>query len=268
MLGLDAVSLPFILDNRDRLPTLAALLDTGMLRELRSSAASLSASVWPTFSTGSQPGEHGQYFPFQWSAEHGRYLRIADPDWSEEFDCQPFWHRVARGRDPNHRLRHRSRPSRRTSALPADHQLVVPEQRRCQGLGPASPEGNPPSLRAQADRPRSSGPEIRPAMRSHTRSIDRRRASEGGRHALSDGEAMEPVRHRLVRSAPSGSQSLAGRRRFRLGSRAGRDACRVRRDRPATRPGPGGAREAGIGRPRSSCSACTAWSPTGRRTIS
>jgi len=95
MLGLDAVSLPFILDNRRNLPTLALLLDGGMLRELGSSARNLSASVWPTFLSGKQPGEHGQYFPFQWSAEHRKYLRVADPRWSEEFDCEPFWHRVA-----------------------------------------------------------------------------------------------------------------------------------------------------------------------------
>ena len=95
MLGLDAVSLPFILENRRGLPNLSALLDGGMLRELQSSASYLSASVWPTFSTGRQPGEHGQYFPFQWSAEHRQYLRVADPRWSEQFDCRPFWHRVA-----------------------------------------------------------------------------------------------------------------------------------------------------------------------------
>lgn len=96
MLGLDAVSLPFIVENRRSLRNLSALLDGGMLRELRSSASRLSASVWPTFSTGRQPGDHGQYFPFQWSAEHRQYLRVADPRWSEGFDCQPFWHRVAR----------------------------------------------------------------------------------------------------------------------------------------------------------------------------
>ena len=211
MLGLDAVSLPFILDNRVRLPTLASLLDTGMLRELRSSAAILSASVWPTFSTGSQPGEHGQYFPFQWSGKNGRYQRIADPELVGRIRLPTLLAPRRRGRAANHRVRHRARPSRRTSALPPDHQLVLPEQRRCQGLGPASPEGNPPAVRAQADRSRGAGPKIRPAMRSHTRSIDRRRASEGGRHALSDGAAMEPVRHRLVRGAPSGPQSVAGR---------------------------------------------------------
>jgi len=95
MLGLDAVSLPFILENRAKLPNLGSLLARGMLRELQSSASYLSASVWPTFSTGKQPGEHGQYFPFQWSGEHCRYRRVADGRWSEEFDCQPFWHRVA-----------------------------------------------------------------------------------------------------------------------------------------------------------------------------
>lgn len=95
MLGLDAVSLPFVRENRARLPVLGSLLERGMLRELASSASHLSASVWPTFSSGKQPGDHGQYFPFQWSARDGSYLRVADGRWSEKFDCHPFWHRVA-----------------------------------------------------------------------------------------------------------------------------------------------------------------------------
>ena len=100
MLGLDAVSLPFIVENRGRLPALASLLDQGELRELTSCASYLSASVWPTFSTGKQPGEHGQYFPFQWSGHERRYRRLADAEWSEEFDCQPFWHRIAEAGHP------------------------------------------------------------------------------------------------------------------------------------------------------------------------
>ena len=100
MIGLDAVSLPFVRENQDKLPVLGALLERGMLRELESSASYLSASVWPTFSSGTQPGEHGQYFPFQWSAKNGSYLRVADGRWSEEFDCQPFWHRVAQAGVP------------------------------------------------------------------------------------------------------------------------------------------------------------------------
>lgn len=97
MLGLDAVSLPFIHENRRKLPTLDRLLSAGELRHLTSSANHLSASVWPTFSTGAQPGEHGQYFPFQWDARDGRYRRVADRRWSEAYDVTPFWHRIARG---------------------------------------------------------------------------------------------------------------------------------------------------------------------------
>src|SRR6266567_3340801 len=100
MLGLDAVSLPFIRDNARKLPVLTSLLERGVLRELHSPAVHLSASVWPTFSTGKPPGEHGQYFPFQWSGEDRRYRRIADPRWSEEFGIEPFWHRVAKAGVP------------------------------------------------------------------------------------------------------------------------------------------------------------------------
>jgi predicted AlkP superfamily phosphohydrolase/phosphomutase len=95
MLGLDSVSLPFIQENRRKLPVLASLLETGMVRELETPAEYLSASVWPTFSTGKPPGEHGQYFPFQWCGKDRRYRRVADPHWSESFDLEPFWHRVA-----------------------------------------------------------------------------------------------------------------------------------------------------------------------------
>src|SRR5207302_752118 len=95
MLGLDAVSLPFIRDCARKLPVLASLLESGVLRELQSPAVHLSASVWATFSSGKPPGEHGQYFPFQWSGQDARYRRIADPRWSEEFHLEPFWHRVA-----------------------------------------------------------------------------------------------------------------------------------------------------------------------------
>jgi predicted AlkP superfamily phosphohydrolase/phosphomutase len=100
MLGLDAASLPFIRDNLRRLPVLASLLESGAVREPRSSATYLSASVWPTFSTGLAPGEHGQYFPFQWSAKDCRYRRVSDAAWSEDFSCEPFWQRVARAGIP------------------------------------------------------------------------------------------------------------------------------------------------------------------------
>ena len=100
MLGLDAASLPFIQDHRSRLPVLGSLLETGLLRELESTATYLAASVWPTFSSGMQPGEHGQYFPFQWSAKEHRYRRLADPLWSDSLDREPFWHRIAKAGIP------------------------------------------------------------------------------------------------------------------------------------------------------------------------
>lgn len=100
MLGLDAVSLPFIQDHLDRLPVLASLLEQGTLQHLQSSATFLAASVWPTFYTGRNPGEHGQYFPFQWNGGHCHYRRIADERWSEEFYLEPFWHRVAKAGIP------------------------------------------------------------------------------------------------------------------------------------------------------------------------
>lgn len=95
MLGLDAVSLPFIRDHLDRMPCLASLLAKGVCRDLESPAAYLNGSVWPTFLSGKSPGDHGQYFPFQWAATERRYRRIADRHWSEQFDCKPFWHRVS-----------------------------------------------------------------------------------------------------------------------------------------------------------------------------
>lgn len=100
MLGLDAVSLPFIRENLDRLPVIASLLKSGTVSELQSPATHLAASVWPTFLTGKTPGEHGQYFPFQWHAGNCDYRRIADPRWSEEFHVEPFWHRIARAGVP------------------------------------------------------------------------------------------------------------------------------------------------------------------------
>ena len=61
------------------MPVLVSLLESGTLRELETPAEYLAASVWPTFSTGKPPGEHGQYFPFQWSGKDRRYRRVADP---------------------------------------------------------------------------------------------------------------------------------------------------------------------------------------------
>ena len=59
MLGLDAISLPFVREHLDRLPCLASLLAKGVCRDLDSPADYLNACVWPTFLSGQSPGDHG-----------------------------------------------------------------------------------------------------------------------------------------------------------------------------------------------------------------
>ena len=50
---------------RGRLPHLAALAASGGWLDLESTAAALHTSVWPTFATGTLPGRHGVYYPYQ-----------------------------------------------------------------------------------------------------------------------------------------------------------------------------------------------------------
>ena len=154
MLGLDAVSLPFIQDNLRTLPVLASLMDKGVLQSLQSPATHLSASVWPTFSTGRSPGEHGQYFPFQWAADDRRFRRIADRRWSKQFDCPPFWHRISREGIPTiafdvaHSLHDEDAPClqitnwsyQSTGAARASDPEVLKELRRRFGRRPIGPE--------------------------------------------------------------------------------------------------------------------------------
>ena len=154
MLGLDSISLPFIQENLKTLPTLGSLLETGTLHHLKSPAAHLSASVWPTFLTGKQPGEHGQYFPFQWSADHGQFRRIAGAQWSEEFADTPFWHNLARSGVPTiafdigHALCDEGAPClqitnwsyQSSGAAKASEPQVLEELRRRFGQRPIGPE--------------------------------------------------------------------------------------------------------------------------------
>lgn len=96
MIALDSVSLPFIRNHLDRLPSLKSLLDRGECHALETSAKFLSASPWPTFTSGLLPGEHGHYYPFQWDAEKHRCRRVAKHVWSHRFEYEPFWHPIAR----------------------------------------------------------------------------------------------------------------------------------------------------------------------------
>ena len=92
MIGLDAVDLDFVRGNLGSLPVLKRALDTGLIRRLRSTADDLAGSVWPTFYTGTLPGQHGLYHHLQWSAEQMQIRRVSE-DW---LYCEPFWHKLSR----------------------------------------------------------------------------------------------------------------------------------------------------------------------------
>lgn len=96
MIGLDTLSLPFVRDNLASLPVLARLINSNRLVETESSARLASASVWPSFGSGTNPGFHGQYFPFQWLSDKMEYARIELPGVKERFDFEPFWYELAR----------------------------------------------------------------------------------------------------------------------------------------------------------------------------
>jgi len=87
MIGLDAASIDFILASLPSLPNLRRVIETGVLRRLRSRTSELfPAASWPTLYTGVPPGEHGVYYHLQWDPAAMRLRQISD--W---LYCEPFW---------------------------------------------------------------------------------------------------------------------------------------------------------------------------------
>ena len=70
-----------------RLPHLAALAANGTWLELASTAQVLHTSTWPTFATGSLPGRHGVYYPYQPKPGHQQAQHIT-PD---QYGTPTFW---------------------------------------------------------------------------------------------------------------------------------------------------------------------------------
>ena len=95
MLGLDALSLPFLQAHLEELPTFRDLFSEGTLIQLESTAKYFSASPWPTFASGKSLGEHGVYFPFQWDPKKLGHRRQGDPAWQKELAFEPFWYPAA-----------------------------------------------------------------------------------------------------------------------------------------------------------------------------
>ncbi len=92
MVGLDAGDLNFIRENIARLPNLARLFGETEPQPLQTTAGELPGSVWPTFYTGSLPGDHGIYHHLQWDPDANRMRRVSE----EWLYCEPFWYEIAR----------------------------------------------------------------------------------------------------------------------------------------------------------------------------
>jgi predicted AlkP superfamily phosphohydrolase/phosphomutase len=92
MIGIDAGDIEVIRSSLHELPRFRELFAERPLLPLRSTAETLTSSVWPTFSTGTLPGEHGIYYPMQWDPER-MTLRRVDADW---LPYEPFWYELAR----------------------------------------------------------------------------------------------------------------------------------------------------------------------------
>lgn len=93
LIGLDSVDFDYVQSHLGSLPTLQRLFTRGAVRRLDSPGDVMSASVWPTFYTGTLPGQHGRYFPVQWDPASMRFRHVAS-DW---IDSEPFWRPLARG---------------------------------------------------------------------------------------------------------------------------------------------------------------------------
>lgn len=96
MICIDAMSLGFVREHRDQLPVFSGLLQEGALQELSTPASHASASIWVTYATGTGPGVHGHYFPFQWDFRRMRFGRTLKPEFESQIPFEPFWHSLAK----------------------------------------------------------------------------------------------------------------------------------------------------------------------------
>ncbi|MEX0645171.1 MAG: alkaline phosphatase family protein [Parvularculaceae bacterium] len=154
MACIDSMSLPFARAHLESLPVLKSMIAGGALLELSSPGGVMSASMWPTFTGCLDPGEHGQYHPFQWDAEAMNFRRIADKSWSDRFYCEPFWHALARDGvetivlDPGFVLRDEAAPGiqisnwsgQETGVASASDPAILSELRRRFGRRPIGRE--------------------------------------------------------------------------------------------------------------------------------
>lgn len=96
MIAIDSMNRSFVERNSNRLPVLSKILGNGTARDLESTADIASASVWPTFVSGKNPGQHGHYFPFQFNPSEMRYRNMTSNGWARSLDFEPFWYEFSR----------------------------------------------------------------------------------------------------------------------------------------------------------------------------
>lgn len=87
MIGVDAAELSLIQAHRASLPNFDRVLSRGVLQPLESVGGILPGAVWPTFYTGTPPGEHGLYHHLQWDPTAMRLRRVN----SRWMHVEPFW---------------------------------------------------------------------------------------------------------------------------------------------------------------------------------
>ncbi len=92
LIGLDAADITFIHNSARALPNLARALPPDRICLLRTTAEHLVGSVWPTFCTGTLPGDHGIGQRLQWDPAAMRTRRVT-ADW---LPFEPFWYGLAR----------------------------------------------------------------------------------------------------------------------------------------------------------------------------
>jgi len=93
MIALDAAE-PELIErwmDEGRLPNLARLRDSGTYGRLASTADWLAGSIWPTFHSGTLPGDHALYHFVQWHRGRGTHLRPA----CEWLPQRVFWREAA-----------------------------------------------------------------------------------------------------------------------------------------------------------------------------
>jgi predicted AlkP superfamily phosphohydrolase/phosphomutase len=152
MAGVDAAELDFIRSNSSELPNLRGILARSVLQTIESSASLLTGSVWPTFGTATNPGEHGMYHHLQWDASSMRMRRVS-PDW---LDFEPFWYELARR-------------GRRVIAI--DVPLIPPPRELPQGIAVLN-WGSHDQIEPFTCRPRSLEGEIRRRFGRHPMGIE------------------------------------------------------------------------------------------------